>query len=135
MRQSLWLRVEGKNFARAMGGPSPAFRGNGHLADTEHPTGQKTTSSMSDRDQASVLPEILEPIRRHLGISNRVHDIFVAHVVLQGSSVMPIVGKLVACGVPEHVRMNWEWELCGAVGHAQTTRTSAGERNGYKRSE
>ena len=33
-------------------------------------------------DQASVLPEILEPIRRHFRVSNRVHDIFVAHVVL-----------------------------------------------------
>jgi hypothetical protein len=27
-----------------------------------------------------VLPEILEPIRSHFGISHRVHDIFVAHI-------------------------------------------------------
>ena len=52
---------------------------------------------------ASVLPEILEPIRRHLGISNCVHDIFMAHIVLEGSGVMPIVGELVTSGVPEHV--------------------------------
>jgi hypothetical protein len=57
--------------------------------------------------------EILKPIGRHLGVSNRVHDIFVAHVVLKGSGVVPVVGKLVAGGVPEHVRMDREWELCG----------------------
>jgi hypothetical protein len=42
-----------------------------------------------------VLPEILEPIRRHVGVSNRVHDIFVSDVVLEGSGIMPIVGELV----------------------------------------
>jgi hypothetical protein len=47
-------------------------------------------------DQVSVLPEILEPIRRHFGVSNRVRDIFVTHVVLERPSVMPIVGELVA---------------------------------------
>jgi hypothetical protein len=60
---------------------------------------------------ASVLPEILEPIRRHFGVANRVHDIFMAHIVLEGSGVVPIVGKLVTSGVPEHVRVNREWEL------------------------
>ena len=61
--------------------------------------------------EASVLPEILEPIRRHFGVANRVRDIFMAHIVLEGSRVMPIVGELVTSGVPEHVRMNREWEL------------------------
>lgn len=59
----------------------------------------------------SVLPEILEPIRRHLGVSNRVHDIFMPQVVLEGPSIMPIVGQLVASGVPEHVRMDREPKL------------------------
>jgi hypothetical protein len=49
----------------------------------------------------SVLPEILKPIRRHLGVANGVHDIFMAHIVLEGSGVMPIVGELVTSGVPE----------------------------------
>ena len=44
----------------------------------------------------SVLPEILEPIRRHLGVSNRVLDIFVTHIVLEGSGIVPIVSELVA---------------------------------------
>jgi hypothetical protein len=56
----------------------------------------------------SVLPEILEPIRRHFGVANRVHDISMAHVVLEGSGVMPIVGELVTSGVPEHVRVDRE---------------------------
>jgi hypothetical protein len=54
----------------------------------------------------SVLPEILEPIGRHFGISNRVHDIFVAHVVLECSGIVPVVGKLEAGGVAKHVRVD-----------------------------
>jgi hypothetical protein len=42
-----------------------------------------------------------------------VHDVFVPHVVLQGSGIVAVVGEFVAGGVPEHMRMNWEWELCG----------------------
>jgi hypothetical protein len=42
-----------------------------------------------------------------------VHDIFMAHIVLEGSGVMPIVGELVTSGVPEHVRVDREWELGG----------------------
>jgi hypothetical protein len=64
----------------------------------------------------SVLPEILEPIGRHVGISNRVHDIFVAHVVLESSGVVPVVGKLVAGGVAKHVRVDRKWELGGFSG-------------------
>jgi hypothetical protein len=63
----------------------------------------------------SVVPEILEAVGRHLGVSNRVHDILVAYV-LERSGVMPVVGELVAGGVPEHVGMNREWKLCGLPG-------------------
>ena len=73
-------------------------------------TKRKNNLSLSD---VSVLPEVLEPIWRHFSIADRVHDVFVSHVVLEGSRVVPIVGELVARGVPEHVRMDWEWELCG----------------------
>jgi hypothetical protein len=45
-----------------------------------------------------------------------VHDIFMAHIVLEGSGVMPIVGELVTSGMPEHVRVNREWELGGFSG-------------------
>jgi hypothetical protein len=33
-----------------------------------------------------------------------VHDIFVAHVMLECSGIVPVVGKLVAGGVAKHVR-------------------------------
>ena len=64
----------------------------------------------------SVLPEIFELIRRHFGVSHRVHDILVTHVVLEGSSIMPVVGDLIAGGVSEHVRVDWKWEPCGLPG-------------------
>jgi hypothetical protein len=60
----------------------------------------------------SVLPEILEPIWSHFGVSHGVHDILVAHVVLERSGVMPIVGELVAGRMPQHVRVDRERELC-----------------------
>jgi len=63
-------------------------------------------------DRVSILPEILEPIRRHLGVSNRVHDILVAHVVLEGPGIMPIVGELVPDRVPEHVGVDWKRKSC-----------------------
>jgi hypothetical protein len=74
---------------------------------------------------ASVLPEILEPIGCHFGVANRVHDIFMAHIVLEGSGVVAIVGELVTSGVPEHVRVNREWELgsfSGPSDHLQESR-------------
>jgi integrase len=40
------------------------------------------------------------------------NDIFVAHVVLKGSGIMPIVGQLVSSGVPEYVRVDREWKPC-----------------------
>jgi hypothetical protein len=49
----------------------------------------------------SVLPKILEPVRRHFGVSHSVHYIFVPHVVLERSGIMPVVGQLVAGRVPE----------------------------------
>ena len=66
----------------------------------------------SSHQIGSVLPEVLESIRRHFGVSHRVHDVFVAHVVLERPSVVSVVGELVACGVPEHVRVDRERELC-----------------------
>jgi hypothetical protein len=61
--------------------------------------------------QDSVLPKILEPIRRHFSISHGVLNVSVAHVVLEGSSVMSVIGELVARGVPEHVGMDREWQF------------------------
>jgi hypothetical protein len=49
-------------------------------------------NNLSLRD-VSVLPEVLEPIRCHFGVPDRVHDVFMAHVMLEGSRVVPIVGE------------------------------------------
>jgi hypothetical protein len=32
----------------------------------------------------------------------------VAEIVLQGSGIVPVVGKLIAARIPQHVRMQWE---------------------------
>jgi hypothetical protein len=74
----------------------------------------------------SVLPEILESIRSHLGVSNRVHDIFVANIVLERSGVVPVVSELVARGVPEHVRVNRKGQLCGLSSPRECFQESCG---------
>ena len=35
-------------------------------------------------------------------------DVPVAEIVLQGSGIVPVVGKLIAARMPQHVRMQWE---------------------------
>jgi hypothetical protein len=69
-------------------------------------------TSASSIARSSVFPEILEPVGCHFGVSHRVHDILVAHMVLERSSVMPIIGELVA-GRMEHVQVDRERQLCG----------------------
>ena len=46
----------------------------------------------------SVAPEIAEPIRRQLGIANRVLNALMAQVVLKRPGVAPVIGQLVAAG-------------------------------------
>ena len=78
-----------------------------------------------DMASPSVPPEILKPIGRHFGVSHRVHDVFVAHVMLEGSSIVPIVGELIPSGVPKHVRVDRERQLSSLSGpsdHFQETR-------------
>ena len=36
-----------------------------------------------------------------------------AEIVLQGSGIVPVVGKLIAARMPQHVRMQWERHLGG----------------------
>src|SRR5215472_12112878 len=56
----------------------------------------------------SVRPKALEAICRELGIADRMLDVSVPEVVLQGAGVLPIVRELEAAGVPEHVRVHRE---------------------------
>jgi hypothetical protein len=38
-------------------------------------------------------------------------DVPVAEIVLQGTGIVPVVGKLIAARMPQHVRMQWERHL------------------------
>src|ERR1035441_2396540 len=49
---------------------------------------------------ASISPEVLEPIRREFGIAGGVLDVAVAQVMLDRPCVLPVVGQLIAGGVP-----------------------------------
>ena len=53
---------------------------------------------------SSVPPKVLEPVGRHVGIPDRVLNVLVPKVVLQGPRVVAIVGQ---------VRADREWHLGG----------------------
>jgi hypothetical protein len=61
----------------------------------------------------SVPPKVLEPVGSHFGVSDRVLDVLVPEVVLQGARVVAIIGQLEAAGVAKHVRVDREWHLGG----------------------
>src|SRR5262245_47075176 len=73
----------------------------------------RTGGSSVRRDASSVPPKILESVGRHFGISDRVLDVLVPEVVLQGPRVVAIVGELEPTGVAQHVRVDREWHLGG----------------------
>ena len=58
-------------------------------------------------------PKVLEPVGRHFGVSDRVLDVLVPKVVLQGPGVMAIVRELEPTGMAKHVRVDGEWHLGG----------------------
>ena len=41
-------------------------------------------------------------------VADGVLDVLVAEIVLQGSGIVPVVGKFIAARMPQHVRMQWE---------------------------
>src|SRR5258707_6289482 len=43
-----------------------------------------------------------------VGVPNGVLDVLVAEIVLQGSGIVPVVGKLIAARMSQHVRMQRE---------------------------
>ena len=47
----------------------------------------------------SVPPKVFEAVRRHVGVPDRVLDVLVPKVVLQGARVVAIVGQLESAGV------------------------------------
>src|SRR5437764_13944478 len=53
-------------------------------------------------------PEVLEPVRRQLGIAHRVLDVLVAEPRLQRAGVVAGIGQGVAAAVPQHMRVDRE---------------------------
>ncbi len=78
----------------------------GHRGHAHHPL--QHHGSDSRRSLALVVPESVEPIRRQLGVPNRVLDVFVSQVVLDGSGIVAIIGELETTRVSQHMRMHWE---------------------------
>ena len=60
---------------------------------------------------SSVPPKVLESVRRH--VPDRVLNVLVPEVVLQGARVVAIICELEPAGMAEHVRVNREWHLGG----------------------
>src|SRR5262245_41098299 len=62
---------------------------------------------------SSVPPKVLGPVGRQFGIPDRVLNVLMPKVVLQGPRVVAIVGELEATGVAKHVWVDREWRLGG----------------------
>ena len=61
----------------------------------------------------SVPPKVFEAVRRHVGVPDRVLDVLVPKVVLQGPRVVAIIGQLEPAGMAQHVWVDREWHLGG----------------------
>ena len=56
-------------------------------------------------------PKILEAVRRHFGVSDRVLDVLVPEVVLESPCVVAIIGEFKTTGMAQHVRVDGERHL------------------------
>src|SRR5262249_42030026 len=66
---------------------------------------------MDPAPPSSVPPKLLESVGRHFGVSDRVLDVLVPEVVLQGPGVMAIIGQFEPPGMAQHVGVDREWHL------------------------
>src|SRR5262245_9088707 len=62
---------------------------------------------------SSVPPTVFEPVGRHFGVPDRVLNVLVPEIMLQGPRVVAIIGQLEPAGMAEHVRVDGEWHLGG----------------------
>ena len=69
--------------------------------------------AMDPAPPSSVPPKILEPVGRHFGVPDRVLDVLVPEVMLQGPRVVAVVGQLKPAGMAKHVWVDREWHLGG----------------------
>src|SRR6516165_700578 len=68
---------------------------------------------MAAKQTSVASPKILESVGCHVGVPDRVLNVLVPEVVLQGSRVVAIVGKLEPAGMAKHVRVDRECHLGG----------------------
>jgi hypothetical protein len=66
------------------------------------------SSRRQDASRGALSPEILEPIRRQLGVAHRVLDVLVPKIGLQRARVVTGIGKRITTRMPQHVRMDRE---------------------------
>src|SRR5262249_59502517 len=66
---------------------------------------------LSGPPSSSAPPKVLEPVGRHFGVPDRVLNVLVPEVVLQGARVVAIVGELEPAGMAKHVWVDREWHL------------------------
>ena len=59
----------------------------------------------------SVPPKLFEAVGSHFGVPNRVLDVLVPEVVLQGPRIVAIVCQLEPACMAKHVRVDREWHL------------------------
>src|SRR5262245_56548872 len=64
-------------------------------------------------------PKVFEPVGCHFGVPDRVLDVLVAKVVLQGPRVVAIVGELEPAGMAKHVRVDRDWHVSGFADSAR----------------
>ena len=79
-------------------------------------------------------PEVLEPVRRQLGVAHGVLDIFVAQIGLQRPRIVALVGQREAAGMAQHVRMGLEVEAAAPPARS-TMRAKPAVVNGAPRSD
>jgi hypothetical protein len=59
------------------------------------------------------MPNVFEAVGCHFGVSDRMLNVFVPEVMLQGPRVVAIVGELEPTGMAKHVGVDREWHLGG----------------------
>ena len=68
---------------------------------------------MDPAPPSSVAPKVLESVGRHFGVPDRVLDVLVPEVVLEGPRVVAVIRELEPTGMAKHVRVDREWHLGG----------------------
>ena len=64
---------------------------------------------------SSVPPKVFEPVGRHFGIPDRVLNVLVPEVLLQGPRVVAIICELEPAGMAKHVGVDRERHLGGLL--------------------